>query len=126
MTFDAGAAAKLAEGVRILGIPAGPAEIELFSRYGDLLQLWGKKMNLTSRLKGEEIAVYHFLDSLAAFRTIAGGGGGGLGEQGGGGGFPRPASEDLYPRNAGGARRELTEEGFLLQGSGETARTPRR
>lgn len=88
MTFDTGAAEKLAEGARILGIPAGPAEIDLFSRYGDLLQLWGKKMNLTSRLKGREIAVYHFLDSLSAFRTIAGRGGGNLVDIGAGAGFP--------------------------------------
>jgi len=88
MTFDAGATATLAEGARIFGIPAGPGEIDLFSRYSDLLQLWGKKMNLTSRLKGEEIAVYHFLDSLAAYGTITGRGGGDLVDIGAGAGFP--------------------------------------
>lgn len=56
----------LVEGAERLGISLDEVAIERFSKYFDLLQLWGSKINLTSRREDEEIVVYHFLDSLAA------------------------------------------------------------
>lgn len=56
----------LVEGAERLGVSLDETAIERFSRYLDLLQLWGSKINLTSRREDEEIVVYHFLDSLAA------------------------------------------------------------
>ncbi len=86
--FDPRAAELLSEGLKSLGIPSGPERIDLFVRYAGLLQRWGKKINLTSRLGDDEIVVYHFLDSLAAFGTVAAAGGGGLVDIGAGAGFP--------------------------------------
>jgi 16S rRNA (guanine527-N7)-methyltransferase len=63
-------------------------EVERFALYADLLQRWGRKINLTSRIKTEEIIIYHFLDSLAAFGTIEGGPGRQLVDIGSGAGFP--------------------------------------
>jgi 16S rRNA (guanine527-N7)-methyltransferase len=39
--------------------------VERFISYLGLLQLWGKKINLTTRLDTSEVIIYHFLDSLA-------------------------------------------------------------
>jgi hypothetical protein len=39
--------------------------VNRFSSYLGLLQLWGKKISLTTRLEATEVIVYHFLDSLA-------------------------------------------------------------
>lgn len=55
----------LLEGAAKLGVSLDEEAILRFSTYLDLLQLWGRKINLTSRRDSDEIVVYHFLDSLA-------------------------------------------------------------
>jgi len=44
--------------------------VERFSTYLALLQQWGKKINLTTRLETSEVILYHFLDSLAGVSVI--------------------------------------------------------
>jgi len=60
----------LVEGADRLGAALDGSQIEQFETYAALLQLWGKKINLTSRRSEEEIVVYHFLDSLAGLQVL--------------------------------------------------------
>lgn len=55
----------LVSGARDMGIKLGTEEVGRFSVYLGLLQAWGAKINLTSRLGSREIVTYHFLDSLS-------------------------------------------------------------
>jgi 16S rRNA (guanine527-N7)-methyltransferase len=55
----------LVTGAADLGVTLDDAAVERFSIYLALLQLWGKKINLTTRLETTEVILYHFLDSLA-------------------------------------------------------------
>lgn len=52
-------------GALALGVALDDTAVARFSSYLALLQLWGKKINLTARLKTDEIILYHFVDSLA-------------------------------------------------------------
>jgi 16S rRNA (guanine527-N7)-methyltransferase len=54
----------LVTGASSLGVALDEAAVARFSTYLALLQLWGKKINLTTRLESTEVVVYHFLDSL--------------------------------------------------------------
>jgi 16S rRNA (guanine527-N7)-methyltransferase len=55
----------LVEGAAALGLGLDPEAVGRFATYHGLLQLWGRKINLTTRLGDREIVVHHFLDSLA-------------------------------------------------------------
>lgn len=55
----------LVAGSTALGVVLSDAAVERFSVYLSLLQTWGKKINLTTRIQGREIVIHHFLDSLA-------------------------------------------------------------
>lgn len=55
----------LVAGAAGLGVGLDDAAVGRFATYLALLQLWGKKINLTTRLETSEVIVYHFLDSLA-------------------------------------------------------------
>lgn len=55
----------LVSGAAVLGVELDEAAVARFATYLVLLQLWGKKINLTTRLETSEAIVYHFLDSLA-------------------------------------------------------------
>ena len=70
----------LLTGASWLGVTLNAAAVERFSTYLALLQLWGKKINLTTRLEAEEVIVYHFLDSLAAAPRGTRGNRGGMGQ----------------------------------------------
>jgi 16S rRNA (guanine527-N7)-methyltransferase len=61
----------LIDGSRELGIELTDEALGCFSIYFSLLQTWGSRINLTSRLRGREIVVHHFLDSLAGFEFLA-------------------------------------------------------
>lgn len=61
----------LVSGAAELGAQLEDQDLERFSSYLALLQTWGRKINLTTRLDGQEIVVYHFLDSLAGFGLLA-------------------------------------------------------
>jgi 16S rRNA (guanine527-N7)-methyltransferase len=54
----------LVAGASELGVALDDHAAERFSAYLELLQLWGKKINLTTRLDTSEVIIYHFLDSL--------------------------------------------------------------
>jgi 16S rRNA (guanine527-N7)-methyltransferase len=55
----------LVAGSASLGVALDDAALKRFSIYLALLQLWGRKINLTTRLETTEVILYHFLDSLA-------------------------------------------------------------
>lgn len=71
-----------------MGVALDETAVGHFSTYLHLLQRWGRKINLTSRLAAEEIIVFHFLDSLAGVPIIASSGVGPLIDLGTGAGFP--------------------------------------
>lgn len=60
----------LVTGASSLGVSLDAAAVERFFAYLALLQSWGKKINLTSRLEAREVIVYHFLDSLAGVPVL--------------------------------------------------------
>lgn len=53
-----------------MGVVLDDPAVQRFSTYLALLQRWGKKINLTARLEGTEVIVYHFLDSLAGVPLV--------------------------------------------------------
>lgn len=55
----------LVAGASGLGVALDDTAVGRFSTYLGLLQVWGKKINLTTRLETSEVILYHFLDSLA-------------------------------------------------------------
>ncbi|HIV02852.1 MAG TPA: 16S rRNA (guanine(527)-N(7))-methyltransferase RsmG, partial [Candidatus Aphodoplasma excrementigallinarum] len=55
----------LQEGLRRLGLDSGEAVIAQFLTYYELLVSYNKKVNLTAITAPEEVAVKHFLDSVA-------------------------------------------------------------
>jgi 16S rRNA (guanine527-N7)-methyltransferase len=61
----------LVTGASSMGVTLDDLAVKRFSAYLKLLQQWGRKINLTSRLADDEIIVYHFLDSLAGVPTVA-------------------------------------------------------
>jgi len=61
----------LTEGALDLGVALSDAALERFSVYLALLQVWGKKINLTTRLEATAIITYHFLDSLAGVSILS-------------------------------------------------------
>ena len=54
----------LVAGASTIGVALDAAALERFSVYLALLQGWGKKINLTTRLESKDVVIYHFLDSL--------------------------------------------------------------
>lgn len=60
----------LVSGASGLGVVLDDAAVARFSTYLALLQAWGKKINLTTRLESSEVIRYHFLDSLAGFHVF--------------------------------------------------------
>ncbi len=78
----------LTRGTAEMGVPLDATGRERFALYAELLQLWGRKMNLTSRLETREIISTHFLDSLAAFPLLTAARESSLIDIGSGAGFP--------------------------------------
>lgn len=54
-----------------MGIALTPEAVARFETLLALLQSWGRRFNLTTRLEGREIVIHHFLDSLAGYRFLA-------------------------------------------------------
>lgn len=61
----------LISGASIMQVALDAPAMKRFSIYLALLQLWGKKINITTRLEATEVIVYHFLDSLAGVPFLA-------------------------------------------------------
>jgi len=60
----------LVDGAKKIGIKLDESQIEIFSRYLDLLIEWNQKINLTSLKTPQEIIIKHFLDSLTCTKVI--------------------------------------------------------
>lgn len=76
----------LENGASELGIALSDVQLDQFSTYANELCKWNKKINLTSIVRSEEIAIKHFLDSLTLAQYIEHSGT--LLDIGSGGGFP--------------------------------------
>lgn len=74
------------EGAARLGIEVTAAQADRFGIYGRELVFWNRKINLTAITDPQQIAVKHFIDSLAALPLIPAGAS--LLDIGSGGGFP--------------------------------------
>lgn len=87
MNIDSEQWKKLLEtGAAQLQLSLSHDQTDLFVRYAQLLITWNKKINLTGITDPEEVAVKHFLDSLAPSDQIPTRGS--LLDIGSGGGFP--------------------------------------
>lgn len=53
-----------------IGLDLTPAQLEKFGVYLTELKEWGRKMNLTSLRKDQDIIIKHFVDSLSLSRFI--------------------------------------------------------
>src|SRR5262245_20964583 len=53
-------------------ITLGPAQLELLSRYADLIDAWAARINLVSTGSRSELLYRHLLDSLAPSLLLAG------------------------------------------------------
>ena len=60
----------LIEGSIKIGIKLSRAQINKFSHYFDILNLWNKNTNLTSLKDHQDIIIKHFLDSLTCVKII--------------------------------------------------------
>jgi 16S rRNA (guanine527-N7)-methyltransferase len=78
----------LVTGASSMGVELEDTALMRFSVYLKLLQRWGRRINLTSRLAAEEIVVYHFLDSLAGVPIVMQSPRGRLVDLGAGAGLP--------------------------------------
>ncbi len=78
----------LAHDAAEMGLTLEPAIVDRFHHYAALLQKWGRRINLTSRLEPQEISSLHFLDSLALLAMRPPGPGSTLVDIGSGAGFP--------------------------------------
>ncbi len=76
---------RLREGALQLGVTLSAEMGEQFFAFGEQLQKWNKKINLTGLTDAEEMLEKHFLDSLAALPMMRGGT---LLDLGTGAGFP--------------------------------------
>lgn len=81
-----GARNLLLRGAEQLGVHLDPHQLGAFGRFADELRKWNRKINLTAIKGDEEIALKHFVDSLACCRMV--GARGRLLDLGSGGGFP--------------------------------------
>lgn len=78
----------LVSGAALLGLRLEAEAVARFSTYLGLIQSWGAKVNLTSRLESRDIVVYHFLDSLSGARWLEGSPGSRVIDLGTGAGLP--------------------------------------
>lgn len=60
----------LFEGAREMGFGLNEEQADTFVRYKDLLLAWNEKVNLTAIVDEQQVAVKHFLDSLAILGKI--------------------------------------------------------
>ncbi len=92
--LDTGA---LVEAAGRLGISLGPAELELYRRYADLLVLRNRAYNLTSITDPAGIAIRHIADSLALAAIWQPAAGNRVVDVGAGAGFPGLVLKILWP-----------------------------
>lgn len=78
----------LASGARTMGLRLEPDIVAQFRTYASMLQKWGSRINLTSRLEPADIISLHFLDSLALLAVRPPGHDSRIADIGSGAGFP--------------------------------------
>ena len=90
--------AILVEGASRMGVDLGAEAVDRFATLLSLLQAWGGKINLTTRIDAREVVVHHFLDSLAGARFLADDPGAPVIDLGAGAGFPSFPLKFALPR----------------------------
>lgn len=60
----------LREGAASLDVEITPEQAECFAEFARLLLLWNRRFNLTAITEPEEVAIKHFIDSLAPLPLI--------------------------------------------------------
>jgi len=88
----------LVDGASRMEITLSEEAVSRFSIYLALLQTWGSKINLTSRLRGKEVVTHHFLDSLAGMRFLSSMPEAHVIDLGAGAGFPSIPLKFVLPR----------------------------
>jgi 16S rRNA (guanine527-N7)-methyltransferase len=88
----------LERGAEELGIVLEPLHLEQFSIFAHELRKWNSKINLTTITRIEDIAIKHFLDSLAVLKIMDVSGE--LLDIGSGGGFPAIPLKIVSPGTA--------------------------
>ena len=83
------------DGAQLLGIHVTEEQAELFATHASELLIWNRKMNLTAITDPLEIAVKHFLDSIAAVPLIEHDKS--ILDIGSGGGFPGIPLKIMFP-----------------------------
>jgi 16S rRNA (guanine527-N7)-methyltransferase len=94
--MDTSVAAQLKAGVADLGLNLDDTQLGQFVRYGQLLEEWNARMNLT-RVPSEEVVPLHFLDSLLVCRAVDLQPGDRLIDVGSGAGFPGLPLKIAFP-----------------------------
>ncbi len=56
---------RLLRGATTMGVPLDQRALDRFEAFARMLQTWGSRLNLSSRLDADELIPLHFLDSLA-------------------------------------------------------------
>jgi 16S rRNA (guanine527-N7)-methyltransferase len=79
---------KLTCGARAMSLSVNTKALERFKAYAVMLQEWGRRINLTSKLDANEIISLHFLDSLSLLAVRPPVPGSRLVDIGSGAGFP--------------------------------------
>ncbi|RNC67690.1 MAG: 16S rRNA (guanine(527)-N(7))-methyltransferase RsmG [Desulfuromonadales bacterium] len=93
--MEQGARNLLLRGAEQLGVHLGPNELGKLSLFAAELKKWNRKINLTAIRSDEDIALKHFVDSLALCRLIHKGR---FLDIGSGGGFPVIPLKIVLPR----------------------------
>ena len=87
----------LRQGASDLGVALSEAQVSDFVTYLRELTAWNQKINLTAMTDDKEIAVKHFLDSLACARALPSPQGASLLDIGSGAGLPGLPLKILHP-----------------------------
>jgi 16S rRNA (guanine527-N7)-methyltransferase len=85
-------------GAQLSGLHVNEEQAELFASHASELLIWNRKMNLTAITDPLEMAVKHFLDSIAAIPLIEPGKS--ILDIGSGAGFPGIALKIMLPSNS--------------------------
>jgi len=102
----------LEKGAEELGITLSARHMNSFALFASELRKWNRKINLTSIVLPEEIAIKHFIDSLALGRYVDLSGE--LLDIGSGGGFPSIPVKIVFP-DVGIVSVDAVEKKILFQ-----------